>query len=232
MKRDGRLSRIQAGPVSRREPDRARALESYRHIASGYDRATRAIAGKRERAISLLRLAPGATVLDAACGTGASLEALSHAVGPGGRVIGVEQSAEMILQARARVRALGLRNVVLMETPMEEARIGGLLDAVLFSFAHDVLQSIRALRGVFDAARPGARVASAGAKLYPLGLAFLNAWVRWRVHDYVSTQAGLERPWRLLEQYVPDFSLTEVSLLGSGYIGAGTYSGMHAPQAG
>lgn len=65
----------------------------------------------------------------------------------------------------------------------EEARIPGPLDAVLFSYAHDVLQSPAALRNVLASARPGARVASVGAKLYPRPLSFLNFWVRWRVHD-------------------------------------------------
>jgi ubiquinone/menaquinone biosynthesis C-methylase UbiE len=62
-------------------PDRARALESYRRLAPGYDQATRLIGRKRLRAIELLRLAPGVVVLDAACGTGAALDVLSRVVG-------------------------------------------------------------------------------------------------------------------------------------------------------
>jgi hypothetical protein len=144
-------------------------------------------------------------------------------VGPEGRVLGVEQSAEMIAIARERCAALELRNVSLVESPVEEARIPGPVSAVHFSYAHDVLQSPAALRNVFVSARPGARVASAGAKLYPPALSFLNFWVRWRVRDYMSTLEGLERPWHLLEAYVPDFTLAEVTYLGSGYVGSGIY---------
>jgi len=206
-------------------PDRARALESYRRLAPGYDEATRLIARKRRRAIELLRLAPGDTVLDAACGTGAVLEALSRAVGPAGRVIGVELSPQMIAQARGRVERLGLRNVGLIEAPMEEAAIPGPVDAVLFSYAHDVLRSRAALRNIFAVVRPGAGIAAAGAKLYPPALSFLNPWVRWRLRGYVSTQDGLARPWSLLMEYVPDFTIAEVTLFGSGYVGSGTYGG-------
>ena len=212
-------------------PDRGRALERYRRLARRYDAATRGIDRKRRRAIDLLRLEPGETVLDAACGTGSALAPLARAVGPGGRVIGVEQSPEMIAIARQRCAALGLDNVILLEAPVENARIAGPSDAVLFSFAHDVLQSRAALANVFAAARPGARVVSVGAKLYPRWLSFLDFWVRWRVRDYVSTLEGLERPWRLLAEFVPDFTVAEVSYLGSGYIGGGSYPGIAAKRA-
>jgi hypothetical protein len=128
-------------------------------------------------------------VLDAACGTGSALAALSWAVRPEGRVLGVEQSAEMIALARERCAEIELRNVSLIASPVEEARIPGPVDA----------------------------------ELYPPALSFLNFWVRWRVRDYASTREGLERPWRLLEAHVPDFTLAEVSYRGSGYIGSGVY---------
>lgn len=203
--------------------DRVRALESYRRLAPRYDAATRAIGRKRQRAIELLKLVPGAAVLDVACGTGIALPELARAVGTGGRVVGVEQCPEMISAARRRVAALGLANVTLVQAPAEEASIPGPVDAVLFSFAHDVLQSRAALSNVFAAALPGARVASVGAKLYPRWLSILDFWVRWRIRDYVSTLDGLERPWGLLSEYVPDFVVADVTYLGSGYVGVGSY---------
>jgi len=212
-------------------PDRALALRRYRDLAGGYDAATRGIEGKRRRAIELLRLQPGQVVLDAACGTGSALAMLARLVGPEGRVIGVEQSPEMIAIARQRCTALGLQNVSLLEASVESAPIPRPVDAVLFSFAHDILQSPAALSNVFAAARPGARVASAGAKLYPRWLSFLDFWVRWRVRDYVSTLEGLEQPWRRLVQYVPDFAVSETTYFGSGYLGSGTYPGDMAQRA-
>lgn len=210
-------------------PNHGFALERYRRLARRYDSATRLIAGKRLRAIELLRLAPGDRVLDAACGTGSAFEALARAVGPEGRIVGVEQSPEMLAIARERCVTLGLSNVLLIEAAIEEARIPGPVDAVLFSYAHDVLRSTRALDNIFAAARPGARVAAAGARLYPAALSFMNFWVRWRIRNYVSTLEGLEAPWSLLATYVPDFRVVEVSLLGSGYVGSGSYRGVSGP---
>jgi len=212
-------------------PDRALALSRYRGLARRYDAATRGIDRKRRRAIELLRVRAGESVLDAACGTGLALEQLSRAVGSGGRVIGIEQSPEMMAIARRRCAALELHNVILVEASVEDARIAGPVDALLFSFAHDVLQSHTALSNVFAGARTGARVVSVGAKLYPRWLSFLDFWVRWRVRDYVSTLEGLERPWGLLAEYVPDFVVADVTYLGSGYIGAGSYPGVGAQRA-
>ncbi|WP_242907205.1 class I SAM-dependent methyltransferase [Actinomadura terrae] len=48
---------------------------------------------------------PGATVLDAGCGTGRALPALRAAVGPTGRVFGVDVTPEMLAVARTTGRA-------------------------------------------------------------------------------------------------------------------------------
>lgn len=205
-------------------PDRAASIRSYRRIAAVYDAATRPIEAKRRRAIGLLALRPGDAVLDVACGTGAAFAGLSAAVGASGRVIGIEHSPEMCALARQRVAELGLRNVVLVEAAAEEVAIPGPVDAVFFAYAHDVLQSRAALDNVFAAARPGARVVSVGAKLFPRRLAWLDPWVRWRTRDFLSTPAALGCPWRLLAEYVPDFSVVEVTYLGSGYAGFGRFA--------
>ncbi len=204
-------------------PDREFALQRYRACAAGYDASARRIAKKRMRAIQLLQLRPGNTVLDVACGTGPVLDVLSAAVGPSGRVIGVEQSPEMLDIARQRVTELQLGNVTLVEAAVEDARIGGPADAVLFCYTHDVLRSRRSLQNVFSAVCPGARIAVVGAKLFPRWLAPLNLWVKWRAWGYLSTVEGLDRPWSLLAEFCPDFSVREVTFLGSGYIGDGTY---------
>jgi ubiquinone/menaquinone biosynthesis C-methylase UbiE len=52
-------------------------------------------------AADALRLGPGATVLDIACGTGAFARAFADRVEPGGRVIGLDASPSMLDRARA-----------------------------------------------------------------------------------------------------------------------------------
>jgi len=56
-------------------------------------------------------LKPGQTVLDVACGTGAGHAALSHAVGPKGKIVAVDISSEMLRRAKTRGEQLGVRNL-------------------------------------------------------------------------------------------------------------------------
>jgi ubiquinone/menaquinone biosynthesis C-methylase UbiE len=56
--------------------------------------------------LALARLAPGERVLDVACGTGLLSLPAAAAVGPGGRVVGIDLSAGMVAEARARAAAV------------------------------------------------------------------------------------------------------------------------------
>jgi ubiquinone/menaquinone biosynthesis C-methylase UbiE len=55
--------------------------------------------------LDALRIEPGRHVLDVGCGPATDLPALAEAVGPQGRVIGVDQDPEMVATARARTAA-------------------------------------------------------------------------------------------------------------------------------
>ena len=169
---------------------------------------------------AMLGLSAGEIVLDVACGTGLSIPLLAAAVGPAGRVIGVEVSPAMIEQARDRVARSGLANVTLIEASMEEAALAGPLDAVLFNYTHDVLQSPKALRNVFSATRPGARIAIAGIKHPPAWLFPLRLYRLIKARPYVTTFRGLDEPWRMLREYVPDLAVKPV-MLGTNYVASG-----------
>ena len=68
---------------------------------------TELYADARRAACEALDLAPGQTVLDLPCGTGPSFEGLAAGVGDAGVVLGVDASAGMLRQARARVERHG-----------------------------------------------------------------------------------------------------------------------------
>jgi demethylmenaquinone methyltransferase/2-methoxy-6-polyprenyl-1,4-benzoquinol methylase len=199
-------------------------MAKYRRHAPGYDASARRTMPLRRRAVGMLALAHGETVLDVACGTGLSLPLLREAVGPDGQVVGVEMSPDMMRRARDRVARAGWNNVTLLEASMEEAGLTAKFDAVLFNYTHDVLQSPRALERIFSSARPGARVAIAGVKhpsrwLFPLRLYRLI-----KARPYVTTLRGLDRPWHLVESYVTDLHVIPV-LLGTNYLAGGTVRG-------
>jgi ubiquinone/menaquinone biosynthesis C-methylase UbiE len=68
----------------------------------------------RRRALGMIPLTAGATVLDLACGTGQNFPHLAARVGLGGRIIGVDVSAGMLRRARRRLHSDGGRGVSLL----------------------------------------------------------------------------------------------------------------------
>ena len=97
----------------------------YRNLAGRYDILSNRLylIGQRTMAykhlaVRQLALSPGDTVVDAGCGTGHNLPLLSAAVGPSGRVIGVDLTDAMLGRAEKRVQEHGLDNVSLFEADL------------------------------------------------------------------------------------------------------------------
>jgi ubiquinone/menaquinone biosynthesis C-methylase UbiE len=78
----------------------------------------------RQRAVDALALAQGDTVVELGCGTGRNFEMLARAVGPGGRVIGVDISDAMLSRARRRVVRHGWSNVELVRSDARRTNFG------------------------------------------------------------------------------------------------------------
>jgi arsenite methyltransferase len=207
-------------------PDPARAIARYRDHAAHYDASALRTMPLRYRTIWNLALQPGDAVLDVACGTGLSFPILEEAIGPAGKLTGVELSPDMAVLAQQRIERAGWKNAELLVARMEDAPLDvrGPFDAVAFNFTHDVLQSAAALANIFAACKPGARIAVAGSKLLPWYLAPLNIYVRWNNAPYMTTLDGLGEPWRLLKAYVPDLEI-EPTMLGACYTGRGRFRG-------
>jgi ubiquinone/menaquinone biosynthesis C-methylase UbiE len=211
-------------------PDRELSRRRYDRLAATYERQLgfrSVLEPVRARAVILLRLRSGDTVLDVGCGTGASLALLVEAVGPAGRVVGVEQSGEMLARCRQRVQAEDWQNVTLIEAPAEEAVLPA-ADAALFFFTHDLMRSPTALTNVLRAVRPGGRVVAAGGQrgrwwFAPVGLA---GWFAAR--RYVTTLDGITRPWSLLAPRLVDLEI-ESLVFGFVYLARGRLPGAPSP---
>ena len=112
----------------------------------------------RRAAVRAAGLQKGGTALDVACGTGKLTAALAEAVGPGGRVVGIDLSPVMLDQAR---RAFG-------ELPGVEFRLGNAMalpvpdasfDAATIAFGLRNLSSFEAgLSEMARTVRSGGRV--------------------------------------------------------------------------
>jgi demethylmenaquinone methyltransferase/2-methoxy-6-polyprenyl-1,4-benzoquinol methylase len=175
--------------------DRRRSVADYGVLAPGYDRRTRLTDAVRIAAVAALALRPGETVLDVACGTGFSFAPILEGIGPGGRLLAFDHTPELLALARRRVAQAGWPNVTLLQATAESVRFDAPADAVLFSYAHDVLQSEAALDNLLSQARPGARIALCGSVLWPAWAWPVNAWLRMRHRRYITDMENLRRPW-------------------------------------
>jgi len=207
--------------ISARGPDRDAALEQYRRRAGVYDRELALLEPMRRLAISKLGLRPGDVVFDVGCGTGLSLSVLKQAVSPRGRIVGIEQSPEMVEQARQRVSRARWARVTLICSPAETADIRTNADAALFHFTHDILQRPEAIANIISHLKPGARVVASGLKwaapwlMRPINLLVLPAALR-----SVTSLEGMDQPWRLLQDQLGQMNV-ESRLRGAAYIASG-----------
>lgn len=177
------------------QADEAAALALYRARCGYYDWQLAPYEEIRRCAVERLGLQPGQVVLDIGCGSGMSLDLLQQAVGPEGRVIAIDQSPEMLKQARQRVERGGWTQVELVCSPIQQARLPVRADAALFHFTHDILQTPAALDHVLSHLAPGARLAVSGLKWAPPLYGLLNPLVWWNAVQSVTTLAGLDVPW-------------------------------------
>ncbi len=201
------------------------SLVHYRQHAGDYDASAQRTMALRRRTIAMLALQPGDWVLDVGCGTGLSFSWLLDAIGPGGALIGVEQSPDMLALARRRIATAGWNNVTLIEAAAEVVVLPRAVDAVLFNYTHDVIRSRAALDNLFRQAVAGARVAVAGIKHPPRWLDPFRLYRRFKSRGCYDTTEGLDAPWDRLQELVPDLQV-ESTLWGTGFIAWGRYRGV------
>jgi len=136
------------------------------------------------------------------------------------RIVGVEQSPEMLARARERVASARWRNVTLLCSPVESAPLEGWADAALFHFTHDILRRPEAVANVVRHLKPGARVVATGLK-WARGLARpVNLFVLPAAWHSVTTLEGLGQPWSHLAAQVGRLEV-ESLLMGAVFIASG-----------
>ncbi|MEV0378905.1 methyltransferase domain-containing protein [Nonomuraea sp. NPDC050643] len=107
---------------------------------------------------------PGDQVLDAGCGTGASLVPAAHAVGPTGRVVGLDLAPGMVAAAAAEIGRQGLSQATVLVGDAERAeellpgeRFDVVLAGMMLYFLPDPSAAVRSMAGLL---RPGGRLAA------------------------------------------------------------------------
>jgi len=203
-------------------PHQQDALLKYAAHAADYDRTeTDRVAPMRRAAIARLGLKPGQVVLDVGCGTGLSFPLLEESVGPAGRIVGIDQSRDMLSRAKARVADRGWQNVTLVEAPVAAAEILIQADAALFHFTHDIMRTPRAVANVVKHLKPGGHVVAIGIKWAPWWRVRANLRT-WRLaRAYTTTFEGLRAPWSHLADLIPDLHADSLAD-GCVYLASGT----------
>jgi ubiquinone/menaquinone biosynthesis C-methylase UbiE len=220
--------------VSQLDDTREHLVRTYRKKARHYDVTSRLYPApgypqrsQRLRAVQALRLRPGDSVVDVACGTGLNFPLLEEAIGPEGRIVGVDLTDAMLAQAERRVETGGWSNVALVQADAAEFEFPAGVDAILSTYA---LTQVPECGQVI--AR-GAAALAAGGRWVVLDLKAPDAAPRWLAQLGVAVArpfASIEewmarRPWEVIrtamEEELAELSWTEL-FFGTAFLAAGS----------
>ncbi len=125
----------------------------------------------RKLAIQNLHLRGGEAVLDIGCGAGAFFPALQRAVGPQGRVVGVDYSPKMLQRAQQRIHQHAWRNVEVRRADVTRTGLGREeFDAAVAVASLSAMPDVRAaVENAYNALRPGGRLFVFDMRLIPSG---------------------------------------------------------------
>ncbi len=128
--------------------------------ADWLDRPEREAEEHPEKAIDVLKVRPGDAAADIGCGSGYITELLSRAVGPNGKVYGVDIQPAMLTLLRQRMDRDHLTNVVPVLGAVDDPRLSpGTLDLeMLVDVYHEFSEPQQMLRRLRDALKPDGRM--------------------------------------------------------------------------
>ena len=145
------------------EPSLQRRVQRY-----GWDRAAPdyeslwqvQLASAQSQLLALASLLPGEDVLDVACGTGLVTFSAAQAVGPAGRVLGIDLSGQMVEAARRRAEERKVLNASFVRMDAEtldlpDASFDVALCGLGLMYMPDPEKAVREMRRVL---RPGGRL--------------------------------------------------------------------------
>jgi demethylmenaquinone methyltransferase/2-methoxy-6-polyprenyl-1,4-benzoquinol methylase len=211
--------------VSHVETTHERLIATYRKKAKHYNVTSRLypVPGypqqtQRRRAIETLGLRPGDTVVDVACGTGQNFPYLEQAIGPEGRIVGVDLTDAMLVEAQDRVETNGWRNVSLVQSDAAAFEFPGEVDAILSTYA---LTQVTACAEVIA---HGAAALRPGGRWTVLDLKLPDSAPRSLARVGISADWIARRPWKEIRAAM-EAELIEVSwqelLFGTAFLASG-----------
>jgi len=177
----------------------------------------------RKKAVSALRLERGDVVVEIGCGTGLNFGLLQEAVGPEGKVIGVDMTDAMLSKAREKIIATGWKNIELVRCDAAEYAFPEKVDGVLSTFALTLMPEYdEVIRRGAGALSAGGRWVVADLKLPESGLSRIAPILVPFCRPFgVTLDLASRRPWESLEKHMGSVVM-EDAYFGFAYIACGT----------
>ena len=228
--------------MSHIDSTREHLIETYRKKARHYDLTTRLYPApgypqraQRLRAVQALRLGPGGSVVDVACGTGLNFPLIEHVIGPNGRIVGVDLTDAMLAQAQHRIETNGWSNVSLVQADAAEFDFPSEVDAILSTYALSQVPECG------DVIAHGAAALSHGGRWVVLDLKVPDNAPRWLAQLGIAIARPFgsidewiaRRPWEAIrvamQDRLVDLSWTEL-VFGTAFLAAGSRGSRTRPQ--
>ena len=220
--------------MSQLDSTQERLIATYRKKAKHYDIVSQfaPVPGypqraQRRRAIEALGLRPGDTVVDIACGTGQNFPQIEHAIGPAGRIVGVDLTDAMLARAQDRIETNGWSNISLVLADAADFDFPAGVDAILSTYALSQVPECAAVIA------HGAAALSGGGRWVVLDLKVPDTTPGWlaqlgtaMVRPFASIDEWItRRPWEVIraamQEELGDVSWTEL-FLGTAFLAAGS----------
>jgi ubiquinone/menaquinone biosynthesis C-methylase UbiE len=235
---NARSYRDAAGIEERTETqiDRTREhlIETYRKKAKHYDVTSRLYPApgypqraQRRRAVQALGLRAGDHVVDVACGTGLNFQLIEEAIGPEGRIVGVDLTDAMLAHAENRIETKGWSNISLVQADALDFEFPARVDAILSTYALSQVPECA------EVIAHGAAALSRGRRWAVLDLKVPDNTPRWlaqlgtaSVRPFASIDEWIRRrPWEAIraamQDDLADVSWTEL-FFGTAFLAAGS----------
>jgi ubiquinone/menaquinone biosynthesis C-methylase UbiE len=225
---------IEEHAVSQIDSTREHLIATYRKKAKHYDFTSRLYPApgypqraQRLGAVQALGLHAGDSVIDIACGTGLNFPLIEEAIGPSGRILGVDLTDAMLAQAQDRIETNGWSNISLVQSDAVDFDFPAEVDAILSTYALSQVPECA------EVIAHGAAALSGGGRWVVLDLKVPDNTPGWISHlgtGIVRSFAAIDewvmrRPWAAIHAAMKE-ELTEVSwtelFFGTAFLAAGS----------
>ncbi len=166
----------------------------------------------RKMAVRSLALKRGDTVVEIGCGTGLNFRFLRAAVGPEGKIVGVDLSADMLTAACERIQRNNWSNIELVQGDAATYQFPERVDAILSTFAITLIPE-------FDQViQSGAKAMASGKRFVILDFKKPDNWPMWLIRFFVflarpfgvSLDLTHRHPWESVDRHLTTVQFKEV----------------------